>query len=224
MVKLRKEGHEMAMKVKPQKKETKQTTTKQFSQLELKTKEILHEIIAEYDKLFALYNTHQTAANKRNLENYAYHLANPSRLAAYFLDYIDHEHIPGTSTGDRQVRRIIKEALELGELKEIDGLIRNSKMIPFDKASATGNTITILIPPSHIDRLVEKLDVALVNESAHILVPCKNLIIIIETGDFTNVINDNLYRTVCEVVTDYTCASSFLTPQKPSPSIKIVIN
>lgn len=214
----------MARIRKPMKKGNDTTTKTHLTKTELKSKEILHEIVAEYDTLLEICKSNPTATNKKNLEAYAYHLENPSRLAARFLDYTVQNEISGVSTGERYLRGIINKALKLGELVEVNGLIRNSNTVPLDNISATGNTITILVPTSHIGDLKKHLDIALANQSVQIYTLCRNLIIVVETGEQINVINDELYRIVCEAITDYTCSIPSLTPQKPSNSIKIVIS
>lgn len=214
----------MARVVLPKKKEVATPTPRHYTSKQLRTKEVLHEILAEYDTIVTEYDSNPSSANKKKKTDYEHHLKSKNQLAVFFLSYISQNGIQDTLVAEGRIREVISLELEDGELVMVDGLIRSSKTVPRDNVSSTGNTITIVLPERHVDNMVDILKKALVNESARIIVPCNNMIIVIETGEFTNVINDGLYHTVCEVVTTYTCNDYFLKPQKPSPSIKIVIN
>ena len=177
-----------------------------------KTKERIRELVAEYNKLEITYKTAPTAENKRRMVEYAYHLKNPTRLSILFQN----DKVYGTDgflLGDGRIREAIQQDLNDGNLIKVDGLIRLPNTIPYENVSSTGNTVHILLNPRYIDELITILKTTLIDDSVQITVPCNNMIIIIELGDYTPNINNELLIKIKQIIMEFALTHRLLSKE-----------
>lgn len=186
--------------VKPKLEEKKERLPKKRERTvkQLNTIRIIHEKVAWYDILLEKYNSEPTPENKMVLEDYATHLRNVSQLEEYVYDYV--KNMENTLLAKSKIRKVITEELQEGTLIKFEGLIRNPKTNPYENVPSTGNVIPIILPQQYINDLKSYLAKELVNESVRILVPCNNMILIAETGQYTDDINHDLNRKIFEKV------------------------
>lgn len=170
---------------------------------QINTIRIIHERVAYYDILLKNYSSEPTAENKAVLDDYSTHLRNVLQLATYVYDYIEQNRYDDTLLSYSKIRKVITEEIDVGTLIRIDGLIRNPKTNPYENISSTGNVIPIILPQEHIDKLKSYLTERLINETVRILVPCNNMILIVETGDHTGHVNEDLKRKIFQAIMLY---------------------
>lgn len=189
---------------------------------QLNTKKIIFDLVAAYDSLLVEYTLNPTAKAKRMLDEYAQHLKNKSQLQTFFINYIDDNNIQDTLSSSSKIRKLITKEIEDKNLIIIDDLIRISRTTPRANDIATGNIISITFPDKYLDALKESLDKALVNQPVHILVPCSNLVLVIELGDHTPTMNNDLRNLVGSVVLTLALENN-LTPSSATEQTKFVL-
>lgn len=189
-----------------------ESSTKHDSPRKQKTKEILRELVAEYDKLLVEYTTNPTSENRRRKDEYKCHLKSANKLSSLFRDHIGIER-NDTLTNDTKIREVIAEEIKNLNLVKVDGLIRLPKTIPYENISATGNTITIMLNSRFIDELITILKTTLIDDSVQITVPCNNMIIIIELGDYTPNINKELLIKIKQIIMEFSLTHRLLSKE-----------
>jgi len=198
----------------------KRRTLKQINTLKL-----IHERIDWYDTLRRKYTTEPTPENKEELDNYSVHLRNIRQLALYIGGYIDENKLEDTLLAYSKIRKIILEELEAGNLFKSDGLIRNSNVMPYSNVPSTGNVIPIVLPEKYIEKLKTYLIKELVDESVRILVPCNNLMLIVEIGEHTEHMNEELKRKIFQIIMIYVSDNRLPLPRafEPDGIVKYIL-
>lgn len=221
-----------AYKIRPNVKKNEQTTEKvdippkrQRTAKQLNTSYTIHEQVTRYDILLRKYASEPTAENKQELDDYSVHLTNVTQLASHVFNYIDDNHLDNTILALSKIRKIITEEIEAGRLIKIDGLIRNPKTNPYENVSSTGNVIPIILPYEYIDDLKSYLAQRLVNESVRILVPCNNMILIVETGEYTDNVNRALKHDIFKAILTYASDNKLPLPTvcEPEGIVKYIL-
>lgn len=197
--------------------------------------DIIYAIVSEYDNLVFEYKSNPSSQNKRKMDQYKKNIKNVNSLAEYFLTYCTEKEndnqneseiafdTENTLKAPSKIRKLIDSEIEYGNLIKIDGLIRNPKTVPYDNQSATGNTLTIVIDQLHIDNLIEKLNSVLINEPVKILLPCSNMIIIIELGSYSPNMNKDLYQKIRKIIMDYILGHPLLKEPQISTNTNYVL-
>lgn len=185
----------------------KRRTLKQINTLKL-----IHERIDWYDTLRRKYTAEPTPENKEAMEDYSVHLRNIRQLALYIGDYIDKNKLEDTLLAYSKIRKIILEELDAGNLFKSDGLIRNSNVMPYANVPSTGNVVPIVLPEKYIEELKTHLIRELVDESVRILVPCNNLMLIVEIGEHIGHMNEELKHKIFQIIMLYAAGNKLPLP------------
>lgn len=162
----------------------KESSRKAPTQRKLNTIKVIHELVAEYDNLQRLFTEEPTNINKRKILAYSLHIKSANQLSEYFIKYIAENKIYDTLTASSKIRDIISNELKEGTLVKLNGLIRNPRTVPYENVSASGNMITVILPPHCVSPLVDALVNNLIDEPVKFIVPCNNMITIIEVGNY----------------------------------------
>lgn len=181
-------------KIKKKRRTYRETPTK------AKTREVIYQIIEEYDKLLLKQLNNPNLETEKAIEKYQLYLKNKHRLSTYFESYVEDNKIEGTLLSNGKIRELITVELDKESLVFVDGLIRKPRTISLENTRATGNVFTILTKQEHIVKLTKNLTKALFDVPAKILSPCNNMIIIIELGDYSPSMNKELKLLIKQVL------------------------
>lgn len=197
------------MNIKVTRKKNEVPKKEPYTSIQMNSKKIIHDFIAEYDQLLVDYENTSSSTLKRKIEEFEVHLKNPSRLASYFLSYTEANKPPvAVYTNESKLRQFITSEIERGELITAEGLIRTPEHIPLENVSASGNVITVFLPPSHAEELYAKLVEVFIDEPVKVKMPCNNMIIIIEIGKYAPQINSKLLQIAKNTIMDFAIPNS----------------
>lgn len=177
----------------------KESSRKAPTQRQLNTLHIIHELVAEYDNLQRLFTEEPTNINKRKILAYSLHLKSVNQLSEYFIQYTMDKDLD-TLNAPSKIRALITNEIKSGTLVKINGLIRTPHTVPYENVSASGNVITVILPPHCVSPLVDALVNNLIDEPVKFIVPCNNMVTIIEIGNYKPSMDPALVKKIHETV------------------------
>ncbi len=163
--------------------------TKKYRDTEAKqnTRIVIYSIIDKYDELCS-----QTADGDQTVANqYATKIKNPNRLAISCMEYAEQHYDEVMLRSGGKIRELIKDMMNCGNLLKVDGLIRRNRAF-LNSEMTTGNIFTVIIKPEFVSQALKELNERLYDYPVMIQSPCSNLIQIIELGDYTPTMNEEL--------------------------------
>lgn len=187
-----------------------------------KTREVIYQIIEEYDKLLTQQSANPNPETEKEIEKYQLYLKNKNQLFLYYDNYVKNNHIDGTIRSTGKVRELITAELAKESLIIADGLIRKPQTISLENTRATGNVFTILTKQEHIKELDKILSRELMDKPAKPFIPCNNMIMVIELGDYSPSMNHQIELIIKRVLLDFALKNG-LNPKVTTDTLKYAL-